>query len=150
MLTPWYKFFWLCPVFALKSAVSCFNRTKFGIKIDLDWQIVNKLPINLFFYDTSICSHLCLFLFWRCKIRHSCRLLYSTLYNLKKIFLSERLFLPHFFTFYYYFGSKSRDFGSILMSTWYQLYTDSLLFSTSCSFCRCKSTCILQTVIATS
>jgi len=51
------------PVFAFKSAVSCFNRTKFSIKTDLDWQIVNKLPINLFFYNTSICSHLCHFCF---------------------------------------------------------------------------------------
>jgi hypothetical protein len=51
------------PGFCSQISVLGFNRAMFDIKTDLDWQVVNRLPINLFFYDTPFCSHLFLFYF---------------------------------------------------------------------------------------
>ena len=138
------------PSLAYKSPVSCFNGAKFGIKSDSDWQVVNKLSMTFSPILSIIVLISFTFSFWRCKIRQFPRLLYSTLYKVKKIFLSERLFLPHFLHLVTISGAKVEilmDFQCQLDINFIQIPCS---FTTWCSLKHCKSTGLSEIVIATS
>ena len=116
-----------CQVDIKLTSIFSFDGANLPCLFETYWQVVNKLS-----------SH---FSFWRCKGRHFHRLESSTVYKVKKLFLSEGGHLPRFCLLRYDFRCKGRMFGSPEFYTMYILCTFfflSVILSCHIPVFRCK------------